>query len=221
MIGGCCDARRARRRRAHRPANARGADGTVGVAAVAPLIRLVVAGMLIQALPSAAVAQEAGTGNDPAHRHATPSGHVHAADREIKSLSADEERALLAGEGMGLALAAELNGYPGPRHVLELGAELELSGQQRAAMERIRERMTASARELGHRVVHLERELDRAFAEGRITGPETTRRSEEIGRLRGRLRAVHLRAHLETAALLSAEQRARYQALRGYDASPD
>ena len=34
---------------------------------------------------------------------------------------------------MGLALAAELNGYPGPSHVLELADKLELSAEQRAA----------------------------------------------------------------------------------------
>ena len=37
-----------------------------------------------------------------------------------------------------------------------------------------------------------------------------------IAGLQGRLRAVHLAAHLETRALLSAEQIARYDALRGY-----
>jgi hypothetical protein len=31
---------------------------------------------------------------------------------------------------MGLALAAELNGYPGPIHVLELGDQLNLSSVQ-------------------------------------------------------------------------------------------
>ena len=37
-----------------------------------------------------------------------------------------------------------------------------------------------------------------------------------FGRARGELRAVHLRAHLETAAVLSAEQTAAYVRMRGY-----
>ena len=37
---------------------------------------------------------------------------------------------------MGLALAGELNGYPGPKHVLELAAELDLSEDQRRAVQR-------------------------------------------------------------------------------------
>ena len=39
--------------------------------------------------------------------------------RAIKSLSASEIQALRQGHGMGYAKAAELNHYPGPRHVLD------------------------------------------------------------------------------------------------------
>jgi hypothetical protein len=37
-----------------------------------------------------------------------------------------------------------------------------------------------------------------------------------VGRLQGELRAVHLKYHLTTAELLSAEQSKRYAELRGY-----
>jgi hypothetical protein len=47
--------------------------------------------------------------------------------RIIKALSEEEIAALLKGEGLGMAKAAELNGYPGPLHVLTLARELELS----------------------------------------------------------------------------------------------
>lgn len=36
---------------------------------------------------------------------------------------------------MGLAKAAELNGYPGPLHVLELAVDLSLTAEQKAATE--------------------------------------------------------------------------------------
>ena len=39
--------------------------------------------------------------------------------RTIKALSDDDIAALRKGEGMGMARAAELNGYPGPKHVLD------------------------------------------------------------------------------------------------------
>lgn len=37
----------------------------------------------------------------------------------------------LNGGGMGCAKIAELNGYPGPKHVLELENELQLTEQQK------------------------------------------------------------------------------------------
>src|SRR4051794_40771771 len=52
--------------------------------------------------------------------------------RSIKALSPENIAALLTGEGMGMAKAAELNGYPGPAHVLALAKELNLTEAQRA-----------------------------------------------------------------------------------------
>jgi hypothetical protein len=51
--------------------------------------------------------------------------------RAIKALSEWQVSDLSAGRGMGLAMAAELNGYAGPSHVLELADKLELSSDQR------------------------------------------------------------------------------------------
>src|SRR5262249_12751906 len=51
--------------------------------------------------------------------------------RALKALSEQQIVDLKAGRGMGLALAAELNGYPGPAHVLELADALHLSDDQR------------------------------------------------------------------------------------------
>ena len=47
--------------------------------------------------------------------------------RAIKTLSERQIADLNAGRGMGLALAAELNGYPGPMHAIELADRLNLS----------------------------------------------------------------------------------------------
>jgi hypothetical protein len=44
-----------------------------------------------------------------------------------------------------------------------------------------------------------------------------TAETAAIGEIQGRLRAVHLAAHLETRAILSAQQVAQYDKLRGYD----
>ena len=50
--------------------------------------------------------------------------------RTIKALSDDDIAALRKGEGMGMAKAAELNGYPGPVHVLALAGQLGLTEAQ-------------------------------------------------------------------------------------------
>lgn len=137
--------------------------------------------------------------------------------REIKSLSAEEIDAYLSGAGMGLARAAELNGYPGPRHVLELVEELNLTEEQRETTEAIFSEMKADAIGLGKEIVALERRLDTLFAEARITPSTLSNLTEDIASAKGKLRLVHLRAHLRQRAVLDEEQTARYTALRGYE----
>ncbi len=137
-------------------------------------------------------------------------------DREIASLSPEQIEQYRAGEGMSLALPAELNDYPGPKHVLELGSDLELSAEQARAVQAAYDAMHAEAVRLGGLIVERERRLDSLFAGGAAT-PEVLRASlEELGRLQAELRFVHLAAHLETRGILTPAQIGRYAELRGY-----
>jgi Spy/CpxP family protein refolding chaperone len=121
---------------------------------------------------------------------------------------------------MRFALAAELNGYPGPAHVLEHAGALQLTPAQQQATETLMQAHKAEARALGAQVVQAERELDRAFAQKTVDEPELARLTGRIGERQARLRAAHLRTHLQQTALLTGQQIARYQQLRGYaDAS--
>src|SRR5438045_1255187 len=90
-------------------------------------------------------------------------------DRPIKALSEQQIADLKAGRGMGLALAAELNGYPGPRHVLDSADQLELSAEQRSRVSQLFAGMASEAVPLGERLIAQEAELDRQFAERRVT----------------------------------------------------
>jgi hypothetical protein len=139
--------------------------------------------------------------------------------REIKALSAQEIDDLLNARGMALAKAAELNGYPGPLHSLELADKLGLSPEQLWAIKDIKAREEAAARSLGAEIVAVERELDQDFAKHMIDPVKLKRLTDRLGELQGRLRAVHLGAHLETVSVFSAKQVARYNELRGYDGS--
>jgi Spy/CpxP family protein refolding chaperone len=131
-----------------------------------------------------------------------------------------EVEALTKGEGMALAMAAEMNGYPGPRHVLDAASagQLGLGTEQREAILRLFERMRDQAQAKGQEILRLEEELATRFRHGHIDEASLAEALDRIGRLRTELRRIHLRTHLETRALLTPEQLARYKTVRGYDA---
>ena len=149
-------------------------------------------------------------------QEAKPQGYAGEERREIKSLSAAEIEQLLSGQGMGLAKAAELNHYPGPRHVLDLAARLQLTPEQRDATQATFDRMRLEAVRLGRQIVEREREFDTMFAKGEIDAGKLRVATAEIARLQGELRAAHLAAHLEMRRILSPAQIKRYDELRGY-----
>ena len=138
--------------------------------------------------------------------------------RSLKALSAEQVDDLRSGRGMGLALAAELNGYPGPRHVLDLAGQLGLTTEQRAEAQRLLAEMQAQAIVLGEQVIAGEAALESMFSEGAAAADSVQAAAIELGRLQGMLRAHHLHYHLAMRDLLSAYQVMRYQHLRGYAA---
>lgn len=146
----------------------------------------------------------------------TPSPYAGQETRGIKALSAKEQADLLAGKGMGLAKAAELNGYPGPAHVLELAKELSLNAEQRAKTEALFQVMETRAKALGRQIVDAERGLDALFASKQVDTALLDQHLARIGALQGQLRAAHLAAHLEQVRILTPGQVAHYGVLRGY-----
>jgi len=150
----------------------------------------------------------------------SPSPYAGQEVREIKALSPEEISDYLSGKGMGLAKAAELNGYPGPAHVLELAAQLGLTPEQRAATEALFQKMQERAMVLGRELVEAEGTLDRLFASHSASSEAVKVSLTRIARLQGELRQVHLDAHIAQAAVLTAAQITTYARLRGYDAGP-
>lgn len=149
-------------------------------------------------------------------QHVPPSPYAGDVTRPIKALSGAEIDAYLTGAGMGLARAAELNHYPGPRHVLDLADSLDLSAEQREQTRAIFDAMQAQAISLGRELVARERSLDSLFAAGTIDENTLHGALRAIGERQAELRFVHLRAHLQTKALLTPQQIRHYDRLRGY-----
>jgi hypothetical protein len=136
--------------------------------------------------------------------------------RPIKALSDEQVADLKAGRGMGLALAAELNGYPGPVHVLELAEALGLSEAQRAKMQALFEAMKAETVPLGQRLIAEEADLDRQFADKTITEASLGAAIRALSATQAALRTAHLKYHLATIEVLAAAQVQHYTELRGY-----
>jgi hypothetical protein len=154
-------------------------------------------------------------GQSGAHQQSPYSGME---SRAVKALSDEQIADLEAGRGMGLALAAELNSYPGPVHVLELAETLALTPEQRSRTRELLAGMKAETIPIGRRIIALEGELDLLFAERKITAEALRTMTAQIGAAQGDLRAAHLRYHLETAETLTPIQIERYVELRGYAA---
>jgi hypothetical protein len=157
------------------------------------------------ALPQVAVAQQ--------HGH---SPYVGLETREIKSLSDADLEELRRGGGWGLALPAELNGVPGPAHLLELRDDLELSEEQVAAIEDVFSEMQAEARDAGERFIAAEQAIEEAFRAGNLELDRLRALIVAAAEVRAELRFIHLSRHLAMPPLLKAGQIARYNELRGY-----
>ena len=136
--------------------------------------------------------------------------------RSVKALSDQQIDDLKNGRGMGLALAAELNGYPGPLHVLELADRLGLTQDQKAKVQHLFDAMKEESVPLGVKLIEQEQELDRLFVARTVTPDALKAATSAIAATQGQLRESHLQYHLFTAALLTETQMQQYAALRGY-----
>jgi hypothetical protein len=148
--------------------------------------------------------------------HSYKSKYAGEEKREIKSLSETDIEELKNGKGWGLAKAAELNGVPGPAHLLEMKDEIDLSPKQIRAIEDLYKKMKQEAIPLGLELIELERELNNYFSNRTITYELLGVLLESVAQVQKKLRYVHLSTHLKTPNILTPGQIALYNKLRGY-----
>lgn len=165
----------------------------------------------VAALPSASWAQHAGHGQHQQHQP-----YADLTSRAIKALSDEQIADLKAGRGMGLSLPAELNGYPGPRHALELADQMRLTLAQRDTIRRAINEMNAEAIIVGGKIIELERQLEAVFADKTATAEHVRTTVDQTAAAQAELRFVHLKHHLAMRRLLTPDQVVQYATLRGY-----
>lgn len=136
--------------------------------------------------------------------------------RQIKALSSDDIRGYLEGRGMGLAKAAELNGYPGPMHVLQMKEALQISKTQELKITAIFDKMKRETMALGKEIVRTEAQLEQEFRSNRANPVRVEDLTSMIGAIQAKIRASHLNAHIATKPLMTTSQLKKYNDFRGY-----
>jgi len=171
--------------------------------------------------PLVAVAQHNHNHNDsssPSNQAAAPYAGMQS--RPIKSLSDQDIGELKRGAGWGLALPAELNGMPGPAHLLELKDQIPLSAEQVKIVQTRYDQMRQAAIPVGEQLIAAEAAIEAAFASGRVEEVSLRRLLADAERARTQLRFIHLSQHYKTVAVLQPQQIQKYNVLRGYAADP-
>ena len=109
------------------------------------------------------------------HNHGVQTPYAGMQNRAIKSLSDNDIKELRRGGGWGLALAAELNGMPGPAHMLELKEQIALNQDQVKKTQALLDDMHKAAIPTGERLIAAELALENAFAKGAVEEAEVFR----------------------------------------------
>lgn len=182
------------------------------------LVKTLACGLLLIMMVAACSGQEA-VPTEP-ETTPTPSPYRALLSGEIRGIDDQTIEDYLTGKGMGLALPAELNGYPGPRHILDLADELELTAEQNAQIQALFDQMEPEAIRLGQEILAAEAALEADFREQTIKETGLEDQLQAIGQREGQLRYVHLSTHLATIEILSPHQVTLYNALRGYEEMP-
>ena len=154
------------------------------------------------------------------HSHGSQTPYAGMQNRAIKSLSDNDIKELRRGGGWGLALAAELNGMPGPAHLLELKDQIPLTQDQVTKTQALLDDMRKAAIPTGERLIAAETALEHAFAKGSVDEASLRRLLAEAESARTELRFIHLSQHFKTVQYLKPEQIRRYNILRGYAEDP-
>lgn len=172
--------------------------------------------LTVTSLSGQALGQTLHRGTHQAQSANTQTPYAGQQDRAITSLSAEDQKALANGEGWGLAKPAELNGVPGPAHLLELSEKIGLAPEQVAKLQKLFNDMKAQAIALGNEYMAAEKAVDDYFRSGSFSDRELRQKVDQAEQARANLRFLHLSYHHRTLDVVTPEQVKQYNELRGY-----
>lgn len=172
-----------------------------------------------QTNPEATVLKEEGSGEVKDAAYHSP--YIGQEERRIKALSDADIKGLKQGSGTpfnGMAKPAELNGVPGPRHVLDMAdaGRLDVTEEQLNRIRAIYDKMREEAIVLGEKLLSVEQEIDEGFKNKAITEGVLQEKIEASADVYADLRYTHLKTHLQMLEVLDEGQVQRYNELRGY-----
>lgn len=142
------------------------------------------------------------------------------AQLQVRTLSAQEVKVLRSGGGDEMVLAAELNGYPSPARVLEMGEELGLTPDQRFELARLNAITQGKARAMGDRIVVAEKNFDVFMAAAEQPIDLIRAHLDNIAGLHAALRGIRIASHMEAFDILTEPQRRQYAELRDLPPAP-
>lgn len=154
------------------------------------------------------------------HNHSAQTPYAGMQNRDIKSLSDKDIQELRRGGGWGMALPAELNGMPGPVHLLELKDQIPLASDQVPQIQALVDDMRLAAIPAGERLIAAEAAIESAFASKNIAEGSLRRLLTNAESARTELRFIHMSQHYKAANILKPEQIKRHNVLRGYAVDP-
>ena len=115
-----------------------------------------------------------------------------------------------------MAKATELNGLPGPKHILDMKKEIVLTSEQEKMVVALYNDMKKEAITLGNKLIEYEKDLNNRFAERIVDEKVLDELLTKISKTYKSLRYTHLSAHLKTPSILTEDQIEKYNKLRGY-----
>jgi hypothetical protein len=99
----------------------------------------------------------------------TPGPYAGQQNNSVRGLTEAEIANLREARGMGLARPADINGYPGPVHVIELSDALSLTTEQRDTVAMLYQQMRAEAIPIGEQILAQYGALESSFHERTVT----------------------------------------------------